>query len=214
MQKNLANHAKSTKIIVPIVFVFALFVFSAYFAQRYNDALVSLAVSSGNGLGIIIYMAITTAAVIIPPFSSAPLIPLAANTWGFFWAAVFSVIGWVLGSMAAFFIARIYGVPLVSKIVALEKIYKIQEFVSSKHIFWSVVLLRMVVPVDILSYALGLFSIIGWKKYALATAIGVAPFAFVFAYAGTLQFRYQLIAFLALAPLVIIWILRAKKLDF
>lgn len=203
------------KIIIPLLPVFALFVIAAYFAQKYNDALVSLAVSGGNGLGIIIYIAITIASVIVPPFSSAPLIPLAANTWGFFWAGVFSIAGWVLGSMAAFLIARIYGVLFVSKIISLEKIHGIQKLISSKHLFWSVVLLRMVLPVDILSYALGLFSVIGWKKYALATTLGVTPFAFVFAYAGTLPLRYQLIVLLTLAPLIIIWILRTQKiLDF
>ncbi len=197
--------------IVPILVIFALFFFAAYFAQQYNDRLVSLATGLGNGLGIVIYIAITIASVIVPPFSSAPLIPLAANTWGFLGAAIFSVAGWVLGSMAAFFIARIYGVPLVSKIVALEKIYKIQKFVSPRHIFWSVVILRMVVPVDILSYALGLFSVIGWKKYTLATALGVTPFAFVFAYAGTLPWRYQLVAFFVIIPLALFWILRIRK---
>lgn len=197
--------------IVPILVILALFFFAAYFAQQYNDTLVALATGLGNSLGILIYIAITIASVIVPPFSSAPLIPLAANTWGFFLAAVFSIIGWVSGSMAAFFIARIYGVPLVSKIVALEKIHKIQTFVSSRHVFWSVVILRMVVPVDILSYALGLFSVIGWKKYALATALGVAPFAFVFAYAGTLPLRYQLIAFFIVTPVIVLWILRTRK---
>jgi len=38
-------------------------------------------------------------------------------------------------------------------------------------------LLRMVLPVDILSYALGLFSNISFIRYMLATIIGVTPFS-------------------------------------
>lgn len=205
MQKN------QFKIIISLLFIFALFVVAAYFAQKYNDTLVSLATGLGSGLGIVIYVAITIASVIVPPFSSAPLIPLAANTWGFFWAAIFSIIGWVLGSMAVFFTARVYGVPLVSRIVSLEKIHGIQNFVSPRHIFWSVVILRMVVPVDILSYALGIFSVLGWRSYLLATAIGVSPFAFAFAYLGTLPLFYQSIAFLVITPVAILWILRMRK---
>ena len=199
------------KIIIPLFLIFILFIVATYFAQKYNDTLILLATGLGSGFGIIIYIAITVASVIVPPFSSAPLIPLAAAAWGFLGAAVFSIAGWVLGSMVAFFIARIYGVPLVSKIVALEKVYEIQKFVSPRHIFWSIVILRMVMPVDILSYALGIFSIIKWKSYLLATAIGVSPFAFVFAYLGTLPLRYQLITFFVIAPLAMFWILQMRK---
>ena len=208
MQKNRANYIK---IIFPIFLLFILFAVSSYFAQKYNDFLFSLATSQGNSLGIIFYVIITIVAVIIPPFSSAPLIPVAAGIWGFFGAAIFSIAGWVLGAMAAFLIARVYGVPLVSRITSIERIYEIQKSLSPRHIFWSAVLLRMIMPVDILSYALGLFGLIGWKEYLFATALGVTPFAFAFAYVGTLSVLYQLVILLALAPLIAVWLWRAKR---
>ena len=204
------NYTYYIKIIIPLVFIFALFVFSAYLAQKYKENLISI-IGDNNSLGVILYVAITIISVIIPPFSSAPLIPVAANIWGFFWAGVFSIIGWVVGSMTVFLIARIYGVPIVSKIISLDKIHGIQKLVLPRHLFWSVVLLRMVLPVDILSYAIGLLSVIGWQNYLIATFIGVSPFAFVFAYTGILPFHYQLIAFFIVVPLAVLWILRIRK---
>jgi len=53
----------------------------------------------------------------------------------------------------------------------------------------------MVVPVDVLSYALGLFSNISKTRYFLATLIGVTPFAFLFAFVGSVNIFYQLGAF-------------------
>ena len=48
------------------------------------------------------------------------------------------------------------------------------------------------IPVDLLSYALGIFGVLDWRNYTLATIIGIVPFAFIFAYLGTLPVSYQL----------------------
>ena len=52
----------------------------------------------------------------------------------------------------------------------------------------------MIVPVDILSYALGLFTDMKTRDFTIATIIGITPFSFVFAYLGSVPFQYQLIA--------------------
>jgi uncharacterized membrane protein YdjX (TVP38/TMEM64 family) len=54
--------------------------------------------------------------------------------------------------------------------------------------------LRIAIPVDLLSYALGLFSKVRYRDYALATIIGISPLAFILAYLGTLPFIFQMIA--------------------
>jgi len=65
----------------------------------------------------------------------------------------------------------------------------------------------MTVPVDVLSYVLGLFSRMKSAPYFFATLIGVAPFAFVFAYAGTLPFLYQMEALgLALFVMLLVFL--------
>jgi hypothetical protein len=61
--------------------------------------------------------------------------------------------------------------------------------------FWNIVLLRMVIPVDVLSYALGLFVPMPLSRYVLATAIGVSPFAIIFAFASSWSSTAQVVFF-------------------
>jgi len=56
----------------------------------------------------------------------------------------------------------------------------------------------MVIPVDILSYAVGLLSSMRLIPYAVATFIGVIPFSFVFAYGGAALFPTQYAVLIAL----------------
>lgn len=146
-------------------------------------------------LSMLIYVFIVIVAIVIAPISAMPLLSIASNLWGWILAAILSIVGWTIGALIAFEIARKYGVPLVNKFVSLKKIEQVERRIPKQNIFWSIVFLRMVIPVDILSYALGLFSEISRNKYFLATLIGVSPFAFVFAYAGEMPFYYQIIAF-------------------
>jgi len=94
--------------------------------------------------------------------------------------------------LIAFAIGRRYGLPLARKFFSINKLEKIHKHIPQERLFWSVVLLRVIVPVDLLSYALGIFGVLDWKKYTLATIIGISPFAFIFAYLGTLPVSYQL----------------------
>jgi len=62
----------------------------------------------------------------------------------------------------------------------------------------------MAIPVDVLSYTLGLFTSISFSRYLLATFIGVIPFAFFFAYAAGFPTVLQVIsAILAIEVLII-----------
>jgi uncharacterized membrane protein YdjX (TVP38/TMEM64 family) len=94
----------------------------------------------------------------------------------------------------------------------LKDIYSNEKKIPSENIFWAIVVLRMSVPVDILSYGLGLFSKINRKKYILATIIGVIPFAFLISYLGSLPVVYQLISFTTgILILTLGWLIAYKK---
>ena len=74
----------------------------------------------------------------------------------------------------------------------------------------SLVLLRMTFPVDVLSYALGLFSrSTTAAEVALSTALGAAPFALLFALVPTLSTSAQAIVAVASAgafALYVLWV--------
>ncbi len=177
--------------IMGVFSVVFFFVVASLVADKY-DVQMQTFVQGGGMMGIFAYVFITIIAVVVAPISTLPLLPIASMAWGWFLAGLLSIIGWTIGSQIAFFLARHFGKPFLRRIVSLEKLEKFEKRIPEKNVFLTVVFLRMAVPVDILSYALGLFSRMGSVSYFFATLIGVTPFAFVFAYVGTLSFLYQM----------------------
>lgn len=189
--------------------IISLFIFSSYLAKT-NQEFVSSII--GNGFsGILIYLIVIIVAIVIAPISMMPFVPIAANMWGWFNSALIHIVGWSLGSFIVFFISRKYGVPLIKKFVSLKKINEIEKKVSKEEMFWGIVVLRLITPVDILSYALSLFTKISFRTYALATMIGIIPFAFVFSYLGTVPFYYQIAGFILIGLIVTLVIEFYKK---
>jgi len=171
-----------------IVFFFVLF---SYFIQTKMEFFEGMIV--GSWIGMVVYVLLKIVATVFAPITVLPLIVLATGLWGVWVAALLTILGWTLGSVIAFGVARKFGVPIVKRFVSLDEIYAFQDRVKVGNSFWSIIFLRMIVPVDVLSYALGLFSKVGFWTYALATVIGVIPFAFVFAYLGEVHYIYQII---------------------
>ncbi len=180
------------KTLLPILVLVLLFLASTYLAQTYSEEMVLL-VGEKRFIGIVAYTLLAAFTTVIAPLSSVPLIPITASIWGPMVAGLASITGWFIGALIAFGFSRKYGRGLVHRIFSREKVDAFEKMVPQQKLFWSIVFLRMTVPVDILSYVLGLFSTISWTAYTLATLIGITPFAFLMAYTGILPFRYQLI---------------------
>lgn len=185
------NQTKKFTGIFVIVF---LFVCTSVFAQFYGDEILILN-GAGRGLSMATYVLSSVVATIIAPISTMPLIPIAVHLWGWFTAAILSIIGWLVGAQIAFTLSRYFGKPLIQKIFSLEKLQTFENRFSDKNLFVSIIFLRMLIPVDILSYALGLFSKIKTTPFFFATLIGVTPFAFIFAYVGSFSIKFQFLFF-------------------
>ena len=199
------------EVIVPVVIIIALFILSAFYSQKYGEEARSF-VERGGFFGMVAYVAIAIIATVAAPVSATPLIPIAANAWGVAITAILSILGWTIGAVVAFALGRRYGLPLAQKFISIHKLEKIHKHIPQERMFWSVVLLRVMIPVDLLSYALGIFGVLGWRKYTLATVVGISPFAFIFAYMGTLPVLYQLFSIPAGVLLIsIVYISGGKK---
>lgn len=173
-------------------FIAALFIIAAYYSTMYQDAMRTF-IDAHDTSGILVYIASTIIATIIAPVSATPLIPIAATAWGPVAAAIYSIIGWTLGAVFAFWISRKYGYRYVRRLVKLRKIQEYAEHIPERNLFWSVIFMRLALPVDILSYALGLFSTMPFWSYVVATIIGTTPFAFVFAYTSQMPIWFQVL---------------------
>lgn len=183
--------------IAQVVAIALAFAVASYLTQTHK-ALLAAALGAGGAVGPVAFVLITALLVVaIIPLDLVFLVPLGIALWGPAATALLSITGWVLGSAAAFAIARRYGRPVVVRVIGAHRVEVLERHVPTTNLFWLVVLLRMCVPVDLLSYALGLSSRLPWRSYILATALGVTPFAFFFAYAGTLPLARQLPVVLA-----------------
>jgi len=145
-------------------------------------------------LGALLYIFLNIVDAVLAPGATLPLIPVAAHAWGPVPAAIVTTIGWTVGSLIAFLIARRWGYPIVKKLTSIERLRQMKKYIP-EDLFWSIVVLRLFMPMDIMSYVLGLFTDISWSRYVIATALGVAPMAVVLAYVGKLPNAYDLITF-------------------
>lgn len=190
--------SKAAYITIILAIVFAWFVLQS-FDLPYMSLLESL--RNEKFYGPFFYTLISFGAIVIAPLSTLALTPLAASIWG--WKTIFiaSIIGWHLGCMVNFWIAGKFREWVLKKKIGLEKLDQITDKLDSKKQFYMMFLLRMIIPADILSYALGLTKV-KFKIYFWATLFGIMPFGFIFSYGGTLLKSWYLFPFTAGAILL------------
>lgn len=179
-----------------------LFILSSYLSQLNQDNLKAI-IALGGTFGKIVYIFLLILAVVIAPLETLPLLPIAVIVWGRNLAAIYSIIGWFLGALIAFALARVFGQKLVCKIMKKNDLEEWRKLLPKKHIFWTIVLARLILPVDIASYLVGLFTNISWTSYITASLIGIIPFGFFYAYGATLPVIWQLIIGLILLAIII-----------
>lgn len=191
--------------------VAVLFAASAALSSR-ADIVFPEWLSRAGAAGPLIYVALNILAVVAAPLSTLPLVPVATAVWGPTHAALLCIAGWSAGGALAFLLARRFGLPLVARLAGPDRMRAMQDRMPAHNLFLGVLLLRMVVPVDVLSYAVGLLTPMRFAPYLAATVLGVTPFAFVFAYAATVPWQWQTAAVaLALAAFAIGYLRRPRR---
>jgi uncharacterized membrane protein YdjX (TVP38/TMEM64 family) len=163
-------------------------------------------------LGVIVFVASSALAVLMPLLTNLPLVPLAVLAWGPAWTALLLLAGWAAGAAIAYALGRHARPVILRHFPSVQRHAGIDRLIHPQRRVLSLVLLRMTFPVDVLSYALGLFSRhTTAMENLLSTAIGAAPFALLFAYYPALPGSAQLVVFV-LSVLVfavyVAWILR------
>lgn len=198
---------KKIKGLIELIIVGILFILFSYLIQTNIEFLEAFV--TNDFAGMIFYLLLEILSIVIAPVTTLPLVIVASKLWGWVSAGILNVIGWMIGSWLAFLIARRYGVDIVKRLISIEKIHEIENRVPKKHLFWSVVLLRSIIPADVLSYAIGIFTRMKMKSYLLATLIGITPFAFGWAYFGGISIEYQILLFLIIGIVILIsWLIK------
>lgn len=189
----------------------SIFILLSYLVQTNFEFFESLIL--GNLWGLTTYMLLNVIGIVVAPVTVIPLIVIVTGIWGPVVAAIATWVAWVFGSVVAFLIARKLGVPIVRRFISLDELYKLEDRFSVLGSFWGVVFLRMIIPIEILSYGLGLFSRIGFWKYTSASALGLLPVSFAFGYLGMIPFIYQVILGLCVLIGILIVMIFAEVRD-
>ena len=185
------KYVLTTKEWVAVIALGLLFFAASVWSARYGETLALLLGDTGRFVGAFVYFLLTIIAVVIAPISTFPLLPIAVSLWGPFLTATLSITGWTLGSVIAFLLARRYGKPIVRRFADISEVERLAGLLPKEHMFFTLIALRVAVPVDIFSYAVGLFVPVSLTVFTLSTLVGVSPFAFIFSYAVTKSLWYQ-----------------------
>ncbi len=115
-------------------------------------------------------------AVVIPPIPGGILSFLLIPIYGWLWSYIFAFLGIIIGASIAFWIARVYRKPLVSRFVPLQQLHAWEEKVSRKKEFLAFLGIRLTTApiMDFISYIAGL-SKINFRIFFFATALSELP---------------------------------------
>ena len=184
-------------------------VVAALLLVRHYDAELRRFIEQHPARGVFIYISLNILDALVAPGATLPLIPIAAKAWGRIPAALVTVVGWTVGSLLAFLIARRWGASAVRKVTSYERVKRLKKYIP-ENLFWSVVVLRAVLPMDVISYVLGLFTAMSWASYLGATALGLVPSAMLLAYLGKLPHAYEIFT-MCLGGVAVGWIVMAAR---
>jgi uncharacterized membrane protein YdjX (TVP38/TMEM64 family) len=127
--------------------------------------------------------------------------------FGVWWGALLSWSSAMAGAALCFYLARIYGRPLVEKIVGAHNLELVDKFFEKygKH---AIIIARFLpfVPFDPISYGAGLTRMSFWGFF-VATGIGQLPATIVYSYLGQSAsgtVKVLLFVFAVVASLVVI----------
>jgi uncharacterized membrane protein YdjX (TVP38/TMEM64 family) len=174
------------------VIVTILFTLSLVFSRMYEEEIAWVILTNGV-VGQIVYVTLCVAGVVFAPLVSLALLPIAVTAWGSLATAAFTTLGWWVGTIITFNLAKKYGQDFVSKFVSMKRAKEIARRVTQKNRLVTLTLLHYVIPTDVLSYVVGLLVPVRATTYAYASLIGTLPTAFIFSYGVTLPLGYQVV---------------------
>jgi uncharacterized membrane protein YdjX (TVP38/TMEM64 family) len=199
----------SVKEMLGMIAVALLFLGASYGSERFASTL-SEVVENGGILSSIFYILILIGIVLTPFASTLPLVPVAVVIWGNLFAGILTLTAWGISAFLAIIIARKIGRRLVVKVVPFRYIKEFGAMVPKSNILGGVTMLAILgAPIDIVSYAVGLFTSVKPISHALALMVGAIPFIFFLTFTATLPIVYQayIVGFM-----IIIWFIVYSRL--
>jgi uncharacterized membrane protein YdjX (TVP38/TMEM64 family) len=192
------------KILLIVGFVLGLILLSILLQDMFDDLRTLLDQYSGEHavLGSLIFMALAALSVLLGPFTSAPLTPIAVGLWGAGTTIVLLLGGWLIGNIGAYMIGYYFGNPIMKNVVSAKKFNRWMEFLEQHTDMLFLFLFRLATPSET-GYVFGILRYKVWK-YFLITFLAELPFAFFIVYAGAAFINKGWVALICLG---VAWIL-------
>ena len=204
------NRKETINSAVSLAVIVILFIMASYLAHNYQNDIEAV-IGTNTAVGMAAFVLLFILSIVFTPISTIPLIPVGTMLWGITITTALSVIGWTIGAVIAFKLARRYGRPYVARLLSLKKIEKIEKLIPEENIFWTVFFFRAVTPFDGLSYILGLFTVIRFRTFFWATLLGLIPFCLTMSYLGSLPTSALIIGLILACAFCIAGIVRIKR---
>jgi uncharacterized membrane protein YdjX (TVP38/TMEM64 family) len=128
-------------------------------------------------LGATVFVVFAALSAMIAFVSVAVVVPVAIYTWGQGVSILLLWLGWVLGGVLAYGIARYMGRSVVRWLTAEEGLKRLEAKVNTRTPFSFVLLLQLALPSEIPGYLLGLVRY-PLPRYLVALALAELPYAF------------------------------------
>lgn len=135
-------------------------------------------------LGATLFVGISALSAMLAFFSSAVLVPVAVQVWGAAITAVLLWLGWIVGGLTAYTLARVAGRPLVRRLMHADALARYESRVGTHAPLGLVILFQLGLPSEVPGYLLGLARY-AWTRYLLALAIAELPWAVLTVLLGT-----------------------------
>lgn len=199
-----AHHKRTLYALALLVLVLALYGSSSLAQGLLSDFTGSLDryLSGHRTLGAAAFSLLAGLSVLLGPFTSVPLVPSAVRTWGIAETLALLLLGWVLGSSAAYAVGRLLGETVVKKIVGETKLADWVRTLDRRLSFPLLLLFRLATPSET-GYIFGVLRY-RFGRYLLLTLLAELPFALIAVYAGDAFARSGWGSF---AQLVTAWVL-------
>jgi uncharacterized membrane protein YdjX (TVP38/TMEM64 family) len=134
--------------------------------------------------GAVAFVLLSALSAMLAFFSSAVLVPVAVQLWGTWGTIGLLWLGWIVGGILAYALARLAGRPLVARLVKDELLARYAARVSEQMPLGLVILLQLGLPSELPGYLLGLARY-SPLRYLLALGIAELPWAVVTVLLGT-----------------------------
>lgn len=127
-------------------------------------------------LGPVIFVLLAALSAMLAFFSSAVLVAPAVLAWGPARSIALLWLGWMLGGIAAYSVARLLGRPLVRSLVSRKGFEHYAQRLTRETPFTAVLLVQLSLPSELPGYLLGLVRYPP-HRYLAALAIAELPYA-------------------------------------